>query len=611
MKHDLNKYKKRLLILSVMLICVALITGVSYALFTSTTSQEDENSLAASCMDMEFTGKNEINLTNTYPLTESEAEALTPYTFTITNKCDNYIEYYVIASVINTSTSADSKYVKVSLSGDTDKVSETITNLKTITTPQSLNGYNIKDNYILKDGDGITKGESRTFNFRMWLDGDSSNTWTTEDLENKTYQVKISVVGTVKTSKDDLFIAALIDGKESTTFPTTSNYAASVTCTKNGKTIDANPTLTWDGSKWVLSVSDISTSNVRCNAIFSPPSLANMILTNNSVTDPISSPGNEISSDSEAVLASTPDDYGTSYYFRGNVQNNYVQFANMCWRIVRILGDGSVKLVLYNYNGLTSANNSLSSSTPCEETDSSAAFARFSGTTYNTTFSDKSAVNNALLGFMYGTIQGSSYHMTHMNNNKSVILNNLESWYTSVLSKQSGFDEVKLADAIWCNDKSTYSGTGVATVETEYSGTHRNTYGSANPSLICPNDNDGGKLSKFTVNDTKNGNGDLTYKIGLLTLDEVVFAGTVLNMNAYNKTLYLYQNANDYWWLLTPGELSSGLLGSARVNSSSLAETIGTSYIYVTESAIRPAIAIDSSVSATGTGTSSDPYVIN
>ena len=244
MNHKLFVYKRRLTILCVMLLVVLLTAGVSYALFTSTTSQEDENSLAASCMDMEFTGKNEINLTNAYPITENEAEALTPYTFTITNKCDNYIEYYVIASVIDTSTSADSKYVKVSLSGDTDKVSEAVTSLKTITTPQSLNGYNIKDNYILKEGDGISKGESRTFNFRMWLDGDNSNTWTTEELENKTYQVKISVVGTVKTSKDDLFIAALIDGKESSTFPTTDDYVASVTCTKNGKIINTNPTIT-------------------------------------------------------------------------------------------------------------------------------------------------------------------------------------------------------------------------------------------------------------------------------------------------------------------------------------------------------------------------------
>ena len=40
------------------------------------------------------------------------------------------------------------------------------------------------------------------------------------------------------------------------------------------------------------------------------------------------------------------DDYGVSYYYRGAVEDNYVTFADMCWRIVRIQGDGSVKLIL-------------------------------------------------------------------------------------------------------------------------------------------------------------------------------------------------------------------------------------------------------------------------
>ena len=63
-------------------------------------------------------------------------------------------------------------------------------------------------------------------------------------------------------------------------------------------------------------------------------------------------------------------------------------------------------------------------------------------------------------------------------------------------------------------------------------GTYNRIYGGnaelyASPSLICPNDNNGGKLSKFTVDDTTNGNGNLTYKIGLLTADEIAFAGSI------------------------------------------------------------------------------------
>ena len=62
--------------------------------------------------------------------------------------------------------------------------------------------------------------------------------------------------------------------------------------------------------------------------------LAQTILAKNEVKAPITTPGVAVSTASEALLASTEDDYGTSYYFRGAVTNNYVEFANKCWRIV-------------------------------------------------------------------------------------------------------------------------------------------------------------------------------------------------------------------------------------------------------------------------------------
>ena len=268
MNHSLYRYKKRMLILCIMLAVVLMITGVSYAVFTSYSSQTDANTLAASCMDLEFNGQNEINLLNTYPISEGEALEQTPYTFTIKNKCDNYIEYYVIASVISTTNKVDSKYVKVSLLGDNDLNGTVINTLESISTPQSLSKYNITENYILKRGDGITKDESRTFNFRMWLDSNNKDIWTKEDIEGKDYQVKISVVGTVKTRpKDDLYVAALIDGVESSTFPTTNKYNASVECTRNGKKIDAKESIVWNGTEWELTAK-ITNGNVRCNAIF-------------------------------------------------------------------------------------------------------------------------------------------------------------------------------------------------------------------------------------------------------------------------------------------------------------------------------------------------------
>ena len=47
----------------------------------------------------------------------------------------------------------------------------------------------------------------------------------------------------------------------------------------------------------------------------------------------------------DGYLCSAEDAYGTSYYYRGNVTNNYVKFANKYWRIVRINGDRTVRVI--------------------------------------------------------------------------------------------------------------------------------------------------------------------------------------------------------------------------------------------------------------------------
>ena len=600
MNSSMQKYKRRMLILCIMLAVVLMITGVSYAVFTNYSSQTDANTLAASCMDLEFNGQNEINLLNTYPISEGEALEQTPYTFTIKNKCDNYIEYYVIASVISTTNKIDSKYVKVSLLGDNDLNGTVINTLESISTPQSLSKYSITENYILKRGDGISKDESRTFNFRMWLDSSNKDIWTKEDIEGKDYQIKISVVGTVKTRpKDDLYVAALIDGVESSTFPTTDKYTASVECTRNGKKIDANESIKWNGTKWILSTA-ISDGNVRCNATFitKVPTFAETILAKNEVKAPITTPGAAISTASEALLASAEDDYGTSYYFRGAVTNNYVEFANKCWRIVRVGGDGSVKLILHNDNPTGAAN-------PCDAANNStsAAFARYSGTTYKSAF-NTNYNDNAYVGFKFGTVGSSTYEATHANTNNSTILTNLETWYTNNLKTY----ESVIDDNVWCNDKtniadtsynpwgySNVTGLGYGTNVTYYGATQRlvSTSGSAGgtgPSLKC-----NGELSKINS------------KVGLITADELALAGYAYAKN--NTTTYLQENATDtYWWSLSPYAFNGG---SANV------WVVDGSYGYFYDisvynaNGVRPSISLKSTTNVTGEGTSSTPYIIS
>ena len=325
--------------------------------------------------------------------------------------------------------------------------------------------------------------------------------------------------------------------------------------------------------------------------------LAKVILANNEVKAPLTTPGAAISTADEALLASAEDDYGTSYYFRGAVTNNYVEFANKCWRIVRVSGDGSVKLILHNDNTTKVAN-------PCDAANNSAsaAFARYSGTTYTSAF-NSSHNDNAYVGFKYGTAGASDYATTHANTNNSTILTNLETWYNNNLKTYAD----AIADTVWCNDKTnvedkTYNpwsyggnatGLGYGTNKTYYGATQRlvSTSGSAGgtgPSLKC-----NGELSKITS------------KIGLITVDELAFAGYAYELQ--NTTTYLQENAtNTYWWSLSPLDFNLGSAGVWNVGEGSFGRSSAGSTLEV-----RPSISIVSSATISGGfGTSEDPYVV-
>ena len=312
--------------------------------------------------------------------------------------------------------------------------------------------------------------------------------------------------------------------------------------------IEAGATNTYNLRLWVADASTYSLPNSalgqeihlkisvegKAGSGWLPSNFKDRILALNEVKAPITTPGAAVSTASEALLASTEDDYGTSYYFRGAVKNNYVEFANKCWRIVRVSGDGSVKLILHNDNPTGVAN-------PCASANNSAsaAFARYSGTTYTSKFNEKYD-DNAYVGFKYGTVGASTYDATHANTNKSTILTNLETWYNNNLKTY----EKVIADTVWCNDKtvtdktynpwnwSNVNGLGYGTNVTIYGATQRlvstsGRAGGTGPSFKC-----NGELSKITS------------KVGLITADELAFTGYAYNLE--NTTTYLQENATDY-----------------------------------------------------------------
>ena len=394
------------------------------------------------------------------------------------------------------------------------------------------------------------------------------------------------------TEPKDTLLAITINGEISTTFPTTGMYTGTVECTTGTGKVE------WNGTKWILTTSGITKGSTKCNAVFNKKlTFAETILANNEVKTPITTPGAAVSTASEALLASAEDDNGTSYYFRGAVINNYVEFANKCWRIVRVGGDGSVKLILHNDNPTGVVN-------PCDAANNSAsaAFARYSGTTYTSVF-NANYNDNAYVGFKFGTSGSSTYTATHANTNKSTILTSLETWYNNNLSDYAD----KIADTVWCNDKTnvtdtsydpwsiTPNGLGYAKNVTYYGATQRLvsrgiSAGGTGPSLKC-----NGELSKINS------------KVGLITADELAFAGYAYAQN--NTTTYLQENATDtYWWSLSPYYFdgSSAYVWFVDGSNGNFDYNI-VGYTY----GVRPSISLKSTTNVTGEGSSSSPYIIS
>ena len=286
------------------------------------------------------------------------------------------------------------------------------------------------------------------------------------------------------------------------------------------------------------------------------------------------------------------------YYYRGKVDNNII-FNNMCWKIVRTTETGGVKLI---YNGTPTDGQCLATGDATQIGKSA----------FNTSYND-----NAYVGYMYGTAGSSTYAETHTNTNESTIKKeSIDPWFAANFNSEA---IAKLEDTVFCNDRSTTTGTNNNTLGSSYGslgyGTKLTAYGvtarasyyttTPNPSLVCPNAND-----KFTVS-TANGNGALTYPVGLITLDEAVFAG--FNTKESNSSDYLdtnnYLYTNSTYWTFSPVVMNT--IGWVHVGIVySTGNIAGT--VVNTPYGVRPAVSLADGtlVEPTGEGTSTNPYVV-
>ncbi len=235
-----------------------------------------------------------------------------------------------------------------------------------------------------------------------------------------------------------------------------------------------------------------------------------------------------------------------SYYYRGNVNNNYVKFANQTWRIIRTNEDNTIRIILEG------------------------------GINNNATFYFNK--NN------YKAVQDMYYSNSDVTDGAKKTLND---WYQTNLKAY----ESQIATNEFCEEaKAKLS----------------DVYTTGNATTVVLNEN---YIPNFKCKVDGNGKGILKEKIGLITIDELKMVGIPLHLltnQVVNKDTYLQKNYN--WWTMSPvGFLTSyNLTDIYYVLSDGYARGIAG----VGEWQLRPVISLNSDVTAKGNGTSTSPYEI-
>ena len=328
-------------------------------------------------------------------------------------------------------------------------------------------------------------------------------------------------------------------------------------CTVNGENINA--TINFDIETQTLSVVPLTKKGTKCYLYF----------------DEKASAGDTILASENAPTNSTTDwTGGITYYYTGN-PNNWVQFGGFWWRIIRINGDGSIRMI---YQG-TSANTTGS------------------GTQIGTNVFNSLQNDNMYVGFKYTSGQ------VHGTGTNSAILNTLNNWYASNLADEAEYLD---GNAGFCGDRTpstssnSCNGSGGTGMTTTYYGAyirlHNKGTSNSNPSLQCDSQD------VYTTTDSSSGNKSLQYPIGLVTADEAALTG--ITWNNANTESYLCTGV--YYWTISPGWLDQGGAVSFTIDG----DCVLSKWSVNGRSDIRPVINIRADVALSGSGTTSDPFKI-
>ena len=558
------KKKENIIIIVVLVVMILAIVGVSYAAFSYSKTGSKVNSITTGSITMTYEETdNTISLSGALPTTDKTGTVrLNPgeyFDFSVSSEITGDVNInYEISAKKEDGNTIGGEYIKLYLTRLTDDGSE-----EALMVPETYNEESSANDYTGRPVNemslytsSMNSSESNNYRLRMYVD-ESYNPQ--GDGGGLTFSVRINVYGKAGDKYVPLTTQKILEDNELQEEKTQMfNYAS------NGGYFDMS--------------------------------------------------GGSQSTNPEYVtngLYSTEDEDGTSYYYRGNVTNNNVQFGEyqsdyyvyeyssryfqslescqeynsscsesnkvklasagdkMYWKIVRVNGDGSLRLI---YNG--------TSASP-DNSDLAHSFA-VGVSPYNLEFD-----NPKYSGYTYD------------NGTDSFIKKEVDTWYKNTLGSSS-YDS-KVTGGRFCSDSSGYK------KDTDYG------FPSMNYNVFASYDRLGQSATGYTKENSptlkcpvtsESYGGSYRLKAGLITADELVLGGENPGV-----TTDSYLNPGDsemYYWSMTPA-----VFGYGNANVWGEDDGLGNGNVY-RDRAVRPVINVTTENGFTsGDGTASSPYRIS
>ena len=579
-----NNKTKTIVMVTTLLILIVSIAGISYAYFTiNVTGNEETSSINVSAVTLKllFSDGPEVNLENAHPNT------VVTKTFTVTNNGTD-VEYYDIKMY---------------------NVYSTIIRDELVYTLTSTNGGGTKSETIMPNNDGlilakisIPVGVSQEYTMTITFKETGSNQ---NYNQRSIYRGIIQILSPYQYTNDGVKDIRLVDrimldnteayptntSSKYVTDPNGISYAKISDYEYNGYyTYEESVDFTSNANKSVFTEFDYRSlsgyfyisGTVEASHTYSTSDIGKYTCNTNSTSacylDDLYKILEVDGSTVTKVLryVAKPDksswnglglyqtnqyteDNETTYFFRGHVINNYVSFAAKLWRIVRIAEDGTIRLVGDN--------------------------------TYMTNKKfNNSNVDPMYVGYMYGT-SADPYANIYDSNAKI----ELESYYDSNLASYSSY----LGDIEFCNDRS------ISSTSSSYIcyGAYNRLRTNKSPIFTCPNED----RDLFTMSSSSKGNKKLTKSIGMMSADEMAYAGSV--NNEINRDFYL-KKSNVSLRTVSPSTVNLSTSNASiwyMPSSSPLFTFTNVNSGYT----LRPYISLKpDTLVLGGSGTANDPYVV-